>query len=161
MIEVRRTAEHDPLIFEVVVREGKGETRHHVTMSREMCERLTAGKVRLPRRQPCDRSLSSQSRWPGRRRPVPLPMPAHGAGPLDWVVRVVGIPRQRNAWPRCAALAAFATRIHSPGRPTGPRPGTGIPRTRHGAIGAALNAQSPRRGSDASRSDHRTYCGTV
>ncbi len=44
MIEVRRTAEHDPLIFEVVVREGKGETRHHVTMSREMCERLTAGK---------------------------------------------------------------------------------------------------------------------
>src|SRR5262245_30390107 len=44
MIEVRRTAEHDSLIFEVVVREGKGETRHHVTMSRQMCERLTAGK---------------------------------------------------------------------------------------------------------------------
>jgi len=44
MIEVRRTAEHDSLVFEVVVREGKGETRHHVTMSREMCERLTAGK---------------------------------------------------------------------------------------------------------------------
>ena len=27
MIQVRRTAEQDPLIFEVVVREGKGETR--------------------------------------------------------------------------------------------------------------------------------------
>ena len=39
-----RIADHDPLDFEVVVREGKGETRHHVTMSREMCERLTAGK---------------------------------------------------------------------------------------------------------------------
>jgi hypothetical protein len=44
MIEVRRTAEHDSFVFEVIVREGKGETRHHVTMSREMCERLTAGK---------------------------------------------------------------------------------------------------------------------
>ena len=42
MIQVRRSAEHDS--FEVVVREGKGESRHHVTMSREMCERLTAGK---------------------------------------------------------------------------------------------------------------------
>jgi len=44
MIQVRRTAEHDSLIFEVVVREAKGETRHHVTMSRETCERLTSGK---------------------------------------------------------------------------------------------------------------------
>jgi hypothetical protein len=44
MIEIWRTAEGDPLDFEVVVREGKGETRHHVTMSRETCERLTAGK---------------------------------------------------------------------------------------------------------------------
>ena len=44
MIEVRRTAEHDPFIFEQVVFEGKGETRHHVTMSQEMRERLTAGK---------------------------------------------------------------------------------------------------------------------
>ena len=42
MIQVRRTAEHDS--YEVVVREGKGESRHHVTMSREMCERLMAGK---------------------------------------------------------------------------------------------------------------------
>ena len=44
MIEVRRISEGVPLDFEVVVREGDGVTRHHVTMSREMCERLTAGK---------------------------------------------------------------------------------------------------------------------
>jgi hypothetical protein len=36
MIQVRRTAEHDSFIFEVVVREGKGETRHHVRC-RERC----------------------------------------------------------------------------------------------------------------------------
>jgi hypothetical protein len=42
MIQIRRTTEHDS--FEVVVREGKGESRHHVTMSRQMCERLTVGK---------------------------------------------------------------------------------------------------------------------
>jgi hypothetical protein len=44
MIEVQRVAGDDPLDFEVAVREGKGETRHRVTMSRAMCERLTAGK---------------------------------------------------------------------------------------------------------------------
>jgi hypothetical protein len=44
MIEVRRMAEDDPLDFEVVVREGGGETRHHVTLSRETCNRLTVGK---------------------------------------------------------------------------------------------------------------------
>jgi hypothetical protein len=44
MIEVRRVAEGEPLEFEVVVREGEGETRHHVTMSRETRNRLTAGK---------------------------------------------------------------------------------------------------------------------
>jgi hypothetical protein len=44
MIQVRLTAERDRFIFDVVVSEGKGETRHHVTMSREMCEWLTAGK---------------------------------------------------------------------------------------------------------------------
>jgi hypothetical protein len=43
MIQIRRTAEDDRLEFEVVVREGEGETHHHVTMSRETCERL-AGK---------------------------------------------------------------------------------------------------------------------
>ena len=44
MIEVKRISEVGVFDFEVVVREGEGETRHHVTMSREMCERLTAGK---------------------------------------------------------------------------------------------------------------------
>jgi hypothetical protein len=44
LIHVRRIAEHASPVFEVVVREGKSETRHHVTMSRETCERLTAGK---------------------------------------------------------------------------------------------------------------------
>jgi hypothetical protein len=44
MIEVQRIGEGDPLNFEVVVREGEGETRHLVTMSREMCDRLTADK---------------------------------------------------------------------------------------------------------------------
>jgi hypothetical protein len=43
MIEVRSTGGRDPLAFEVTVCEGGGETRHHVTLSREMCERLTAG----------------------------------------------------------------------------------------------------------------------
>jgi hypothetical protein len=44
MIEVTRTGQDDPLAFAVVVREGKGETRHQVTMSRQTCERLAAGK---------------------------------------------------------------------------------------------------------------------
>jgi len=44
MIEVRRIGEGDPLTFEVVVREGKGETRHQVTMTRGVCERLAGGK---------------------------------------------------------------------------------------------------------------------
>jgi hypothetical protein len=44
MIDVQRISEGDPLEFEVVVREGKGETRHDVTMAQETCERLTAGK---------------------------------------------------------------------------------------------------------------------
>jgi hypothetical protein len=37
MIHVRRTAEHASPVFEVVVREGKSETRHHVTMCPERC----------------------------------------------------------------------------------------------------------------------------
>ena len=44
MIEVRRTSDGDPLGFTVAVREGKGETRHHVTMSRETFRRLAAGR---------------------------------------------------------------------------------------------------------------------
>lgn len=44
MIEVRRIGEGDPLEFQVVVREGTSETRHHVTMTRATCTRLTAGR---------------------------------------------------------------------------------------------------------------------
>ena len=44
MIEVRRTGDGDPLKFEVVVREGKDESRHEVTITQETCKRLTAGK---------------------------------------------------------------------------------------------------------------------
>ena len=43
MIEIRPTGDGDPLAFEVVVREGKGESRHQVTMSRETCARLAGG----------------------------------------------------------------------------------------------------------------------
>ena len=43
MIEVKRTREGDPLEFEIIVRAGGGETRHHVTMARDTCERLTMG----------------------------------------------------------------------------------------------------------------------
>jgi len=44
MIEVQRTSGGDPLAFEVVVRAGKGETRHHVTMSRDTFRRLAADR---------------------------------------------------------------------------------------------------------------------
>jgi hypothetical protein len=44
MIEVRRRGEGDPLEFDVVVREGQGVSRHHVTMEKALCERLTGGK---------------------------------------------------------------------------------------------------------------------
>jgi hypothetical protein len=43
VIEVRPTRVGDPLEFEVIVRVGNGETRHHVTMARATCERLTMG----------------------------------------------------------------------------------------------------------------------
>jgi hypothetical protein len=43
MIEVKRTGDGDPLAFAVIIREGKGETRHSVTMSRQVCARLAAG----------------------------------------------------------------------------------------------------------------------
>lgn len=35
----------DPLEFEVVVREGKGETRHHVTMSKADHQKLGGGSA--------------------------------------------------------------------------------------------------------------------
>ena len=44
MIEVKRTADGDLLEFEVVVREGQGESRHHVTMARQTHEQLTSGR---------------------------------------------------------------------------------------------------------------------
>ena len=37
-------AERNPLEFEVVVRDGKAETRHHVTAAKATCERLSAGR---------------------------------------------------------------------------------------------------------------------
>jgi hypothetical protein len=43
VIKVERAGEGDPLEFEVIVRAGNGETRHHVTMGRDICERLTMG----------------------------------------------------------------------------------------------------------------------
>jgi hypothetical protein len=42
-IEVRRTAEGNPLGFAVVIREGDTETRHQVTMSQALHRRLTGG----------------------------------------------------------------------------------------------------------------------
>ena len=44
MIEVKRITGGDPLLFEVIVREGSGTTRHTVSMSQDACARLTAGK---------------------------------------------------------------------------------------------------------------------
>lgn len=43
MIEVRRI-EENPLTFDVAVREGKGETRHQVTVAAATCDRLTSGR---------------------------------------------------------------------------------------------------------------------
>jgi hypothetical protein len=43
-IQVRRVAEADPLAFDVLVRDGESETRHHVTMSRATAERLAGGE---------------------------------------------------------------------------------------------------------------------
>jgi len=44
MIQIQCISEGDPSDFEVVVRDGESETRHHVTMSKATCERLTGGK---------------------------------------------------------------------------------------------------------------------
>lgn len=41
MIDVRRMQGDDPLAFEVTVRDAGGKTCHHVTMSRQTCERLS------------------------------------------------------------------------------------------------------------------------
>jgi len=42
MIEVRCISDDDSLEFKVVVRDGNGESRHHVTMARKTYEQLTA-----------------------------------------------------------------------------------------------------------------------
>jgi hypothetical protein len=44
MIEVKCIGEADPLEFAVVVREGKDESRHLVTMTRATWQQLTSGK---------------------------------------------------------------------------------------------------------------------
>ena len=41
MIKVERISDGDPVGFEVIVRVGNGETRHHVTLARDACKRLT------------------------------------------------------------------------------------------------------------------------
>jgi hypothetical protein len=44
MIEVRSVGEGASLEFAAIVRAGKGETRHHVTMSRDTYARLTGSQ---------------------------------------------------------------------------------------------------------------------
>ena len=44
MIDVKRLSQGDPLKFEVVVREGKDEAHHQVTMTQATYDQLTAGK---------------------------------------------------------------------------------------------------------------------
>ena len=44
MFEVKCISEADPLEFEVVAREGNGESRHRVAMTRATWQRLTSGK---------------------------------------------------------------------------------------------------------------------
>jgi hypothetical protein len=44
IIEIRRIGDGDRSEFEVMVHDARGETRHHVTMDRTTCERLTVGQ---------------------------------------------------------------------------------------------------------------------
>lgn len=43
-ISVVRAPGGDPLAFDVTIREGKSESRHHVTMSQAVFEKLTGGR---------------------------------------------------------------------------------------------------------------------
>jgi hypothetical protein len=43
-IEIHRIGDGDPLQFEVRIVEGSSETRHHVTMSRSLADRLAGGR---------------------------------------------------------------------------------------------------------------------
>ena len=45
MIVVNQTSAGDPFEFKVTVQEGKGETRHRVTMERATYQQLTGGKI--------------------------------------------------------------------------------------------------------------------
>ena len=45
MIEVNQIGDGDPLEFEVMVREASGESRHHVTMSKETYGKSDGGAV--------------------------------------------------------------------------------------------------------------------
>ncbi len=49
MIEVEQTRETDPYAFDVIVREGGGASRHQVTLSDALYQKLTDGQV-SPRR---------------------------------------------------------------------------------------------------------------
>lgn len=42
-IDIARVSEGDPLVVDVIVREGKSETRHRVTLARADLARLGAG----------------------------------------------------------------------------------------------------------------------
>jgi hypothetical protein len=44
MIEVKRAGNSDPLEFEITVRDANGESRHHVTVDKKTCEKLSGGK---------------------------------------------------------------------------------------------------------------------
>lgn len=44
MIQMRRLQEGDPATFEVVVREGRGESRHQVTIAAATQNKLTGGR---------------------------------------------------------------------------------------------------------------------
>jgi len=44
MIDIREDSAGDPLAFTVTIREGKGETRHHVTMAKADFSRLSGGR---------------------------------------------------------------------------------------------------------------------
>jgi len=45
MIEVKRLAEGGPYEFEIVIRDGKSESRHLVTMAQDMSRRLAPGEA--------------------------------------------------------------------------------------------------------------------
>jgi len=71
MIEVNQIGDGDPLEFEVMVREASGESRHHVTMSKETYE-SDRGAV-----------YAGGLAW----RRIPLPARSRAQGVDSWPVR--------------------------------------------------------------------------